>query len=231
MVHKYTLARSRDQIHNQFGVKTSSKYKPVYNACPGSALPVITNENKDLVDFVQWGIIPYDSVDPLIGEKLLHAKLELIKAKRPFADLITKQRCLIPADGFIIWSDEPNPTPFRVTLKTKEIFSIAGIWDRWEDEYSDDSFLRTFAMVTMPATESIRKVSDRIPAILLPEFEQNWLDTSLPVNEVINSIKPLPDELFEMHQLNPDIISTNENSQDLIKGLNAKNPGENFSLF
>lgn len=231
MVHKYTLAKGREQIQNQFGIKTNTKLKPIYNAYPSASLPVITSDNPEGVDFLQWGLIPYDSVDPMIGDKLLHAKIEIIKAKKPFADLIVKQRCLIPADGFIIWSNTSDLVPFRVTLKSKKIFSIAGIWDRWNDEFSEQSLFSTFSMITTSATDSVKPISDRMPAILLPEFESTWLNQATGTNDALDCIKPLADELFELQQINPKIITSEENNQELINELNIQNPGENFSLF
>lgn len=231
MARKYILAKSRDQISDRFNVQVNSSYKPIYNGYPGMRLPVITNEAPDTLEYFQWGMIPYDSVDPMIGEKLLHAKYELLKGKRPFADLITTKRCLIPADGFIIWSDGDAPAPFLVKLKSKETFAIAGIWDSWIDEFDDTIRFSSFTMITMNATDSIRNTQDRIPAIVLPEFERQWLDNSLSQTEILGTIKTIPDDFFEISAIGDDIMTSDENDQNLIKTLNSHNPGESYSLF
>jgi len=51
-----------------------------------------------------------------------------ISYRRPFE----KQRCLVPADGFYEWQITPTgKQPFRFTLKTGDIFCMAGQWECW----------------------------------------------------------------------------------------------------
>jgi putative SOS response-associated peptidase YedK len=52
--------------------------------------------------------------------------------------------------------------------------AIAGIWENWKDPASAE-WLRTFAVITVPATPLVSQIHDRMPAILKPESYDRWL--------------------------------------------------------
>ena len=54
------------------------------------------------------------------------------------------------------------------------VFAIAGLWEQWREP--GGGWLRTCTLVTVPASESLARIHDRMPAILRPEGRDAWLD-------------------------------------------------------
>jgi putative SOS response-associated peptidase YedK len=60
---------------------------------------------------------------------MINARAETLLQKPSFRDLVTRQRCVIPADGFYEWRREgERKVPVWIHLKTKEPFVFAGLW-------------------------------------------------------------------------------------------------------
>lgn len=97
-------------------------------------------------------------------------------------------RCLIIADGFYEFTAPTDPTKKRkdkwlFTLKGRSWFCIAGIWR------SDPKIGEAFTMLTMPPGPDIEPYHDRQIVILDPSSWIDWLDPSIPAQQLI---RPLP---------------------------------------
>lgn len=64
--------------------------------------PIITNKNPEVIEHYNWGLIPNWAKNDEIKALTLNARIETIKDKPAFRDVVT-QRCLIIADGFYEW--------------------------------------------------------------------------------------------------------------------------------
>ncbi len=87
-----------------------------------------------------------------------------------------RPRCLIVADGFYEWqAREGGPKqPFHVTRTDRAPFAFAGLWSVWARGTADE--LRTCTIVTTAANVRLAPVHPRMPVILDPELEGEWLD-------------------------------------------------------
>jgi putative SOS response-associated peptidase YedK len=65
--------------------------------------------------------------------------------------------------------------PFGFRAKSRELLAIAGLWDEWHPP--EGPALRTFTLLTTEANADIASFHDRMPAILLPDAEERWLNT------------------------------------------------------
>ena len=97
-------------------------------------------------------------------------------------------RCLIIADGFYEFTAPTDPTKKRkdkwlFTMKGRSWFCIAGIWR------SDPKIGEAFTMLTMPPGPDIEPYHDRQIVILDPSSWIDWLDPSIPAQQLI---RPLP---------------------------------------
>ena len=63
-----------------------------------------------------------------------------------------------------------------VHLKTKEPFAFAGLWDVWRKP--DGKRVESFTIITTEPNELVRPIHNRMPVILRPEDEEQWLDAS-----------------------------------------------------
>lgn len=80
--------------------------------------------------------------------------------------------------------------PYRFLLKSEEPFAFAGIWNETKGE--DGSEPRCAIITTEPNT-LVRKVHDRMPAILSPEAEAEWLNLDTPPEQALELLQPYPD--------------------------------------
>ncbi|WP_298687700.1 SOS response-associated peptidase [uncultured Sphingomonas sp.] len=97
-------------------------------------------------------------------------------------------RCLIIADGFYEFTAPTDPKKKRkdkwlFTMKGRSWFCIAGIWR------SDPKIGEAFTMLTMPPGPDIEPYHDRQIVILDPSSWIDWLDPSIPAQQLI---RPLP---------------------------------------
>src|SRR5712664_637655 len=63
--------------------------------------------------------------------------------------------------------------PFYFQLDDELPFAFAGIWDTWSDR---GDAVTSCAIITTAANELVGELHDRMPAILLHEVQQAWLD-------------------------------------------------------
>jgi putative SOS response-associated peptidase YedK len=73
------------------------------------------------------------------------------------------------------WRKEgKRKVPMWVHLKNREPFALAGLWDVWRKP--DGKRVESFTIITTEPNELVRPIHNRMPVILLPEDEEQWLD-------------------------------------------------------
>lgn len=236
MIQRYTICNPKKILSNRFEAGILVPYKANYNASTGQLLPIITDKHPDRVSLLQWGLVPFNSKDSQIAEKLLNARVETIKAKQPFADLLPNNRCLILADGFYVWKEVHGvKTPYRVTLKDESLFAIAGVWDEWKMEEDNDSnrLFGSFSMLTTESNTFLKEYSERIPAILSMENEPNWLKriTETSEEELISLLKPIDNDSLKIYKVGTHVNKIENNGAKVIREANSTSSGHTLSLF
>jgi len=186
---------------------------PNYNVAPTQKIiTVIKHNNENKLEKLHWGLVPFWAKDISIGSRMINARAETVSQKPSFRNAFRKRRCLIPADGFYEWKGEKgNKQPYYVSIPSGEPFSFAGLWETWTDkETGEESVYKSCTIITTAASESIREIHHRMPAILDPEFHEKWLNTDIqdpkelqviindgiihdmkyyPVSKLVNSVK------------------------------------------
>ena len=124
---------------------------------------------------------------------MINARAESLTEKPAFKDLVGTRRCIIPADGFYEWRKEGRrKVPMWVHLKSKESFGLAGLWDVWRK--LDGKKVESFTIITTEPNDLIQPIHNRMPVILRPEDEEQWLDVSrTPFVKAKSLLKPYPD--------------------------------------
>jgi putative SOS response-associated peptidase YedK len=157
--------------------------------------PIITNHLENEIQLYHWGLIPAWAKDNSIRAYTLNAKLETLTEKPSFKDNI-KNRCLIIADGFFEWKwlDPKGKTKqqYQITLPDNSAFAFAGIYSEWVDKGTGEVF-NTYSIVTTeanPFMAEIHNIKKRMPVILTPENERDWLNGK-EVHEFKNPIVDL----------------------------------------
>ena len=63
----------------------------------------------------------------------------------------------------------------------------------------------------------MESIHDRMPAILLPDQEQLWLDTDISAEEVLQILSPFPDELLKVYTVSKKVNKVSENDASLVE--------------
>jgi putative SOS response-associated peptidase YedK len=134
-----------------------------------------------------------------------------------FKHLVDRRRCIIPADGFYEWRKEgKRKVPMWVHHKSKEPFAFAGLWDVWRKP--EGGKVESFTIITTEPNELVRPVPNRMPVILRPEDEEQWLDAFRTTFTKARSVlKPLPAELMEAHDVSTIVNSTKYDGPECIQ--------------
>lgn len=181
MCGRYTQTSDPAKLTQRFHLGPSeTEIARRYNIAPTHDAPVVANDDPTKLRLMRWGLIPAWSKDVAIGNRMINARAETLAEKPSFRKPFERRRCLVLADGFYEWrkvDGARTKVPMRFVLKNREPFAFAGLWDVWHGP--DGSELASFTIITTEANELLRPVHDRMPAILRPEDEKQWLDPSL----------------------------------------------------
>lgn len=215
MCGRFSFAPLQKIIEERFDVWVDkSNYKHRYNCSPTQNLAVITNENPRELSFYRWGLIPFWAKDKSIGARMINAKAETIDEKPAFRTAFKKRRCLVLADGFYEWKKTPSgKLPHRIILKSEAPFAMAGIWEQWKDESGSE--LRSFAIITTSPNEKVAEIHNRMPVIIPPQNEKDWLHGS-DVQILKNLLKPYPAEDIDIYPVSKMVNSPANDTPELI---------------
>ena len=109
-------------------------------------------------------------------------------------------------------------SPKWVHLKTKEPFAFAGLWDVWRKP--DGGKVESFTIITTEPNELIEPIHNRMPVILRPEDEDQWLDASrTPFAKARSLLKSLPAELMDTHDVSPIVNSAKYDGPACIQSV------------
>jgi len=218
MCGRFSFSPNEIIIEERFDLEIEEgSYKPRYNCAPSQNLPVISNAEPGRLSFYRWGLIPFWAKDMTIGNRMINARAETILEKSSFKHPFQHNRCLVPSDGFFEWKKESKgKVPYRIITKDNAIFAMAGIWDTWKD--SEGTILRSFSIITTEANELMQPIHDRMPVILLPEYEKEWLQGSDAIT-LLNFLKPFPSELMEAYPISMLVNSPLNDSPEVIKRI------------
>lgn len=220
MCGRFQLSVKGKHISERFNVEVfDEKYSPSYNCAPSQNLAVITNEEPEKLNYFKWGLIPFWSKDPKIGSKLINARAESISEKASFKTAFAKRRCLIPANGFYEWKrDGKDKTPYRIFLRSEDIFAMAGIWEAWKD--AEDKTLNTFSIITTAPNSLMKTIHNRMPVILNKNDEKAWLFENDP-SFLKTLLQPAESDIMNAYQISSKVNSPANNSPELIEEIEA----------
>ena len=176
--------KSAQEVENRFKAtiqhpemfETSNKI----NGFSHPKTPVITNQNIEIIQHFQWGLIPFWSHDSSFQKNTLNARIETIHEKPSFKNAVNN-RCLVIANGFFEWQwlDEKGKKkqPFLITRPNHELFAFAGIWSEWLNKNTGE-LINSYSIITTEANDFMAEIHNskkRMPVILDKKNEFEWL--------------------------------------------------------
>ena len=172
MCGRFASWADKNVIIRHYGLADAAACDAVYNVYPSSAIPVVrTGEGGRELAACHWGLIPRWARDTKLAP--INARAETVASKPFFRDAFRNRRCLIPANGYFEWHNQNGrKQPYFITVKDADIFSFAGIWDRWENP---EKSIESCAIIVSGANEALSRIHERMPVIIDPADYEAWL--------------------------------------------------------
>ena len=177
-----------------------------FNASPQQRLPVIKSyTNGKTIESLQWGLTHSLAKEKKI-KPLINARLETLKEKISFKNLINNNRCLVVADGYYEWKREKiNKKSYYFTRLDNQTMFFAGIYKDYQ-----------FIIITMQANSNVIDIHHRQPVIITEEGFNDYFNLKKEGTSFLKSYKA-PELKF--HPVSKDVNKPINNTIELIKEL------------
>lgn len=183
MCGRYTLQQI-DALKRLIESLTGESYDQFmarYNVAPTQRNPVVRTDHSGKRKLVQmrWGMAPLRPTGTKAEAVHFNARSEEVLAKPTFRTAARSRRCAVPADGFFEWKrcDEKHRQPHLISLRDRQPFCIAGLYDEATAAQPD-----AYALLTCGPNRLMADIHHRMPVILEGEGLARWLDPA-PLNE------------------------------------------------
>ena len=177
-----------------------------FNASPQQKLPVIKSyTNGKTIESLQWGLTHSWDKEKKI-KPLINARLETLKEKISFKNLINNNRCLVVADGYYEWKREKiGKQPYYFTRFDNKAMYFAGIYKYHQ-----------FIIITMQADSNAIDIHHRQPVIINEKDLSNYFNLKKEGTSFLKSYK-VPKLKF--HPVSKDVNNPINNTKELIEEL------------
>jgi putative SOS response-associated peptidase YedK len=231
MCGRYTLAAPDPAtIRDRFPIGEAVQVRRRFNVAPGDDVLAVTTDRtgEPRGELLRWGLVPSWAKGPDTGLKMINARVETAPERPAFRRPFERFRCLIVADGFYEWRPTAGgrKQPFHITRHDGGLFAFAGLWSSWRGQF--DEVLRTCTILTTAANPAIAALHDRMPVILDPANEREWLDTSTPSPRVAEILAGLPAAQTVLTEVG---FAVNDARYDGPECLTAPPPPSQAALF
>ncbi len=229
MCGRYTLTQVPDVEKIIHPEEAEIMLSARYNIAPSQYCPVIPQDDPEHIHFYRWGLIPHWAKSKSIGYKMINARSETIEQKPAFRNAVKKRRCLVLADGFYEWKKtNGNKQPMRISLKSEELFSFAGISEVWYENGTQK--IESFTIITTSPNSLMESIHDRMPVILSKEAEIWWLNPHLTESDRKALMVPYDANEMKAYSVHPAVGNVRNDSPELIKPYNGLDLFSNQSL-
>ena len=147
--------------------------------------------DKNELRTMRWGM-KYDFMKKL----LINSRVETIAEKRLFKDAFKQRRVILPANSYFEWEKTKLGNIKReIKISNQRVLSFAGIYNSLK---IGNELVESVVIVTQEANESLSKIHNRMPLIIPPGLEQDWINSENPqmMIQSINHMKECEFNIF-----------------------------------
>lgn len=211
MCGRFTLAERLERLRERFGIiEVSFDYEPSYNIAPSQTITAVVHTSRgNIMIPVRWGF--------QLGDILaINARDDKIIDVTTFRRAFEQSRCLIPASGFYEWqSVGRKKIPKYIRMKSQEPFAFAGLLQEWRTK--EGTLDRRTTIITTSPNEVVAPIHDRMPVILPPEEENNWLNPSTDLDLLATYLVPYQASEMDAYTVSARVNSVSNNDPSLTK--------------
>jgi putative SOS response-associated peptidase YedK len=154
---------------------------------------------------------------------LINARAETLIEKPSFRTAFRRRRCLVLADGFYEWRQDPGrrgKTPMLVRLREDKPFAFAGLWENWQSP--DGSTILSCTIITTQPNSLMETIHNRMPVILPERAYEPWLEPGEVDPQTLTSLlQPFPAEEMVAHPVSTLVNDPKNESPECIVPLAA----------
>ena len=191
-----------------------------YNGCPTQDFVAVRvdGEGRTLAK-LRWGLVPAWAKDLKMGARMINARSETVHEKPAFRSAFRRRRCVVPVNGWFEWRRENGEKqPYWLRLADEEVFSLAGLWERWE---KGDDPVETFTVLTTAASSSLADIHHRQPVIVEDACLDEWLDPGTPPDRLLALAGVANDGPFERRAVSTRVNNVRNDDEELLAALDG----------
>lgn len=220
MCGRYVLKATRQELEQKYKADAGKidSLEASYNVAPSMQMPVVREEGeKRLIAPFRWGLIPFWADSMNTGYSMINARAESLTQKKSFSKPFRSQRCVVPASGFYEWKKTGNgKIPHYITLKNSPVMSFAGLYEEWESPGKE--IVKSFTIITTDANKPMKELHDRMPAMLLDEEIELWLDPRNNDTDALQDLlRPWPDDDIDFWRVGQEVNNARSSGKHLIE--------------
>jgi putative SOS response-associated peptidase YedK len=177
MCGRFTLTKTDPaKLRARFDIDGPIEFdeRPRFNIAPTDPLLAIRSgeEGRREAGRLRWGLLP--GAWARNGTRaMINARAETIDEQPAYRESFRQRRCLVLADGFYEWRrTEHGKQPVWISRRDEEPFAFAGIWAAAP---GSEAPVHSCAIVTCEPNDLVRPIHDRMPVILDPVAEEEWI--------------------------------------------------------
>lgn len=194
----YDYKMSPEEFEERFGFPISQavEFPPSYNIGPYRDVPVIfaDHDNHSQMRMMQWQLVPSFAKARKSKFAMFNTRDDSFDKKPFWRRMLQQSRCIFPMNNFFEWKKaNGQKIPYLFELADQSLISAGGIFSIWHDETGEK--LYSASIITVDANAVVADIHPRMPFILLPGRERDWLNcTHTEFDALRKLIAPLPAE-------------------------------------
>ena len=214
----YEIDKLRDHFDLTVGVPKGVKQR--YNIVPAQTIPVVLSKDGDIaMELMQWGFVPQNARDTssIFRYKTFVVRSEDIFKKTMWEKSVRTQRCLVPANGFYVWTQTPDgKIPHFIQIVDQPLIALAGVYSSWTN--SEGAAMGMVSIVTAPADYKSRPLTDRLPVVVQTDQYASWLDPNVQDMASLYDVMRAPaHDALQAVRVGDDIYSKKIDSPTLLR--------------
>lgn len=227
MCGRFVQVSSPELLVERFGVDevAAPTREPSYNVAPRATVFAVRDraadgERRRHLSELRFGLVPSWAKDPKAGDRMINARAESLGEKPAYQRAFQKHRCLVPADGFYEWQRRAGrKQPMLIHRRDGEPMAFAALWAAWRDPGEPDGeWLRSCAIVTTNANDTLAPLHDRMPVVLEERDWDQWLDPTIADgDELRRMLAPAADDLLVAYPVSTAVNSADNDGAELVE--------------
>jgi putative SOS response-associated peptidase YedK len=199
---------------------------PLFNVAPTSIVPIILQDADGQLELAaaRWGLIPHWWSKDALPTLTFNARSEEAAQKPMWRQGLKSQRCLMPVRGWYEWRETASAVPggratkqpYYIHVPGAEVLAFAGLWAQWRKP--DGELLRTCALLSRSAADSIAEIHHRMPVVVKPEHFEAWLNPETSAATVQSIIADACSD-FTAYPVSTRVNNARNDSPELIQAL------------